>query len=67
VSRANSQPEKKAPQGFRVRKPQAVQIDLMNHGETIHHFGIYQMLQWGDVQILPTNLDPELEEVGFVF
>lgn len=67
VSRANNQAEKKAPQGFRVRKPQAVQIDLMNHGETIHHFGIYQMLQWGDVQILPTNLDPELEEVGFVF
>jgi hypothetical protein len=57
----------KAAQGFRIRQPQAVQIDLTNHGETIHHFGIYQMMQWGDVQILPANLDPELEEVGFVY
>jgi hypothetical protein len=53
--------------GFRIRHPQAVYIDLQHNYETVHRFGIYQLLQWGDVQILPANLDPELEEVGFVF
>ena len=67
MTKANKLSTEKIAQGFRVRQPQSVQIDLMNHGETIHHFGIYQMLQWGDVQVLPANLDPELEEVGFVF
>ena len=59
--------DKKSAQGFRVRQPQNVNIDLLHNGETIHQFGIYPMLQWGDVKVLPTNLDPELEEVGFVF
>ena len=67
MANANKQPVAKAPQGFRIRQPQAVQIDLTNHGETIHHFGIYQLLQWGDVQTLPANLDPKLEEIGFVY
>lgn len=58
---------KKASQGFRIRQPQAVNIDLTHNRECIHHFGIYQMLQWGEVQILPANLDPELESVGFVY
>ena len=53
--------------GFRVRHPQAVNIDLMHHGETVHHFGIYQLLQQGEIEALPANLDPELEDVGFVF
>lgn len=59
--------DKKSAQGFRVRQPQNVNIDLLHNGETIHQFGIYPMLQWGDVKVLPANLDPELEEVGFVF
>lgn len=53
--------------GFSVRHPQAVYIDLQHNYETVHHFGIYQLLQWGDIQTLPANMDPELEEVGFVF
>ena len=53
--------------GFRVRHPQAVYIDLLHNGETVHHFGIYQLLQKGEIEALPANLDPELEEVGFVF
>ena len=53
--------------GFRIRHPQAVYIDLQHNYETVHHFGIYQLLQWGDIETLPANLDPELEKVGFVF
>ena len=53
--------------GFRVRQPKALYIDLQHNYETVHHFGIYQLLQWGDIEILPANLDPELEKVGVVF
>jgi hypothetical protein len=58
---------KKAPQGFRIRQPQAVEINLTHNRENIHHFGIYQLLQWGDVQILPAYFDPELESIGFIY
>ena len=58
---------KKAPQGFRIRQPQTVKIELTHHGEKVHYFGVYQLLQWGDVQILPANFDPDLEKVGFVY
>ena len=58
---------KKTAQGFRIRHPQTVQIDLMHRGEAIHHFGIYQLLQWGEIQTLPVNYDPDLESIGFVF
>ena len=53
--------------GFCIRHPQALYIDLQHNYETVHHFGIYQMLQWGEIETLPVNLDPELEKVGFVF
>lgn len=53
--------------GFRIRHPQAVYIDLQHNYETVHNFGIYQLLQWGDIEVLPANMDPELKEVGFVF
>lgn len=53
--------------GFRIRHPKAVYIDLQHNYETVHHYGIYQLLQWGDIEVLPANLDPELEEVGVVF
>lgn len=57
----------KAAQGFRIRTPQTVQIDLKHHGETIHHFGIYHLLQWGEIQVLPINYDPDLDSIGFIF
>ena len=63
----NQQEGKNSNKGFRIRHPQAVYIDLLHNNESAQRFGIYQLLQWGDVQILPANLDPELEEVGFVF
>mgnify|MGYP002523998140 CR=1 FL=1 len=53
--------------GFRIRHPQAVYIDLQHNYETVHNFGIYQMLQLGEIETLPVNVDPSLEEVGFVF
>lgn len=58
---------KKTAAGFRIRHPQNVNIDLLHNGETIHQFGQYPMLQWGNIQLLPANFDPDLEEVGFVF
>lgn len=65
--KARKQEGKTANKGFRVRHPQAVYIDLLHYSENAHRFGIYQLLQWGEIEVLPVNLDPELESVGFVF
>lgn len=67
IQTAQKQEVKNAHKGFRMRQPKAVYIDLLHYGELVHHFGIYQLLQRGEIETLPANLDPELGSVGFVF
>jgi len=59
---------KEKAQGYRYRNAVPMQISLQHQGKTIHTFGIYNMSQFGRIQVLPLQQDNlDIHSIGFIF
>lgn len=54
--------------GYRIRKAMPVQISLLLENKEIFDFGIFNMSQFGNIQILPPHHDHiEIQNFGFIY
>ncbi len=58
---------KPSPKGFPIRQEQQFEVYLQLNHENVHNFGTFSMLQWSPVKFLPCNLDPDINNIGFIF